>query len=41
MKVVESILEKRFNGIVTVNEMQISFMPEKRTNDAVFTLRRL
>ena len=40
MKVVERVLEKDC-GIVTVDEMQISFMCVKGTIDAVFILRRL
>ena len=41
MKVVKRVLEKRHQRIVTVNEMQFGFMPERGTIDAVFTLRRL
>ena len=40
MKVVERVLEKRFLRILTVDEMQFGFMPERRTIDAVFILRR-
>ena len=39
MKVVEIVLEKRLCGIVTVYEMQVGFVPEKATIDAV--LKRL
>ena len=41
MKVVEMVLEKRLCGIVTVDEMQLGFMLERGTIDAVFMLRRL
>ena len=36
--VVERVLEKRFCGIVTDNEMPFSIMPERGTIDAVFLL---
>ena len=39
MKVVKRVLEKRLCRIVTVDEMQFGFMPERRTADAVFILR--
>ena len=35
------MLEKRINRIVTVDEMQFGFMPERGTIDAVFILRRM
>ena len=41
MKVVERVFEKRIHRIVTVDEMQIGFMPERGTIDAVFILRRM
>ena len=41
MKVVERVLDKRLYRIVTVNEMQFGFMPERGTTDTVFVLRRL
>ena len=41
MKVVEMVLEKRLRRIVTVDEMQFGFMPERGTIDALFILRRL
>ena len=40
MKVVERALENRLCRIVTVDEMQIGFMPERGRIDAVFILRR-
>ena len=40
MKIVEKVLEKRFQCMVKVNEMQFSFMSGKGTVDAVFILRR-
>ena len=41
MKVVERVLEKGFCAIVTVNEMQFGFMPERGTIDTVFIMRSL
>ena len=41
MKVVERMLEKSLHRIVTVDEMQFGFMPERGTIDAVYILRRL
>ena len=41
MKVVERMLAKRLTRIVTVDEMQYDFMPERGTIDAVFILRRM
>ena len=41
MKVVESVLEKRLCMIVSVDEIQFGFMPERGTIDAVFILRRM
>ena len=37
---VERVFEKRLRRIVSVNEMQFGFMPERGTIDAVFILRR-
>ena len=41
MKVAESDLEKKFHIIVSVDEMQFGFMPERGTIDAVSMLRRI
>ena len=41
IKAVDRVLEKRLCRIVTVDEMQFGFMPERGTIDAVFILRRL
>ena len=41
MKVVERMFEKRLRRLVSVDEMQFGFMPEKGTTDAVFILRRI
>ena len=41
MKVVDSVLEKMLCIIVTVDEMQFGFMPDRGTIDAVLILRRL
>ena len=38
MKVVERVLEKRLCRIVSVDEMQFGFMPERGTIDVVFIL---
>ena len=40
MKVVERVLEKRLNRIVSVDEMQFGFMPDRGTIDAVFIFRK-
>ena len=39
MKVVESVFEKRLRRIVSDDEVQFGFVPEKGTIDAVFILR--
>ena len=41
MKVVERVFEKWLCRIVSVNEMQFGFMPERGTINAVFILRRM
>ena len=41
MRVVERVLEKRLCRIVSVDEMQFCFMPERGTIDAVFMLGRM
>ena len=41
MKVVERVFEKRLCIIVSVEEMQFGFMPERGTIDAVFIFRRM
>ena len=41
MKVVEMLLEKRLHGMVTVDEIQFSFMPKRGAIDVMFILRRL
>ena len=41
MKVVEMVLEKRLCRIVSVDKMQIGFMPVRGTIDAVFILKRM
>ena len=38
VKVVERVLEKRLCIIVSVDELQFNFMPERGTIDAVFIL---
>ena len=41
MDVVEMVLEKRLHRIVSVDELQFGFMPERGTIDDVFLLRRM
>ena len=41
MKMVERVLEKRLNRIVSVDEIQFGFTLERGTIDAVFILRRM
>ena len=40
MEVMERVSEKRLHRIVSVDEIQISFMPERGTIDAVFIWRK-
>ena len=40
-KVVERVFEKRLCRIVSVDEMQFGFMPERGTIDAIFILRMM
>ena len=41
MKVVKMVLQRSLRRIVTNNEIQFAFMPERGTIDAVFILRRM
>ena len=41
MKIIERVLERRIRAIVDFNEAQFSFMPGKRTIDALFLVRRM
>ena len=41
MMVVERVSQKRLHEIVTVDEMQFGFMPERGTIDAMFILKRM
>ena len=41
MKVEERVLEKWLSVVVFVDEMQVCFMPQRVTIDAVFILRRM
>ena len=41
MMVEEGVLEERLCRIVSVDEMQFGFMPERGSIDAVFILRRM
>ena len=40
-KVLESMSEKRLQGVATANKMRFGFMPGKRITDVVSTMRRL
>ena len=37
MKIVERVLERRMQKLISLNEIQFGFMPGKRTIDAVAT----
>ena len=41
INVVERVLEKRLCRILSVDEMEFGFMPERVTIDAVFILRKM
>ena len=41
MKIVETVLERRIQTLVNLNEMQFGFMPGKGTVDAIFIVRRM
>ena len=41
MKIVERVMEKRLRQMVTIDKIQLGFIPGKKTIDAVFILRRL
>ena len=41
IKVVVRVLAKRFCGVLTVNEIQFGFTPEKGASDAMFMFRML
>ena len=41
MKVMERVLAKRLRRIMSFDEMQFGFMPERGTIDAAFIVRRL
>ena len=41
MKIVKTVLERRIQTLVNLNEMQLGFMPEKETVDAIFIVRRM
>ena len=41
MKAVERVFKKRLHRIVSVDEIQFGFMPERGTVGAVFILRRM
>ena len=39
MKIVERVLERQIQTLINLNEMQLGFMPEKETVDAIFVRR--
>ena len=41
MKVIERVLKRRIRALVDFDEAQCGFMPEKRTTDALFLVRKL
>ena len=41
MKVLERVLEKRIRCQVSIDNMQVGFMPGKRTTDAIFIMRQV
>ena len=41
MKIVERVLERRIQTLVSLNKMQFGFLPGKRTMDAIFIMRRM
>ena len=41
MKVLESVLEKRLRGKLSISDMQFGFMPGRGTTDAIFVVRQL
>ena len=41
MKIVERVLEKRIQTLISLKRMQFEFMPRKGTADAMFFVRRI
>ena len=41
MKEIERIFERRLRKVVELDEMQMGFMPGRRTTDAIFIMRLL
>ena len=41
MKIVERVLERRIQTLVSLNKMQFGFLPGKGTVDAIFIMRRM
>ena len=41
MKVIERIFERRLQKVVKLDEMQMGFMPDRGTTDAIFIMRQL
>ena len=41
MKVIERIFERRLRKVVKLDEMQMGFMPDRGTTNAIFIIRQL
>ena len=41
MKIVESVLERRMQTLISLNKMQFGFMLGKETVDGIFIVRRM
>ena len=41
MKIVERVLQRRFQELVNINSMQFGFMPGRGTINTLFTVRRM
>ena len=41
MKIVERVLERQMQTLVSLNKMQFGFMPGKEIADAIFRVRRM
>ena len=41
IKIVERVLERRIRELVNIDSMQLGFMPERETTDALFVVRRM
>ena len=41
MKLLKHVLDSSICGMVNIDSMQFSFVPEQRTSDAIFIIRKL